>query len=42
MNAEGGDEKFKESWKKFTLPKPIKLKEITDFDDFNVPSLLGL
>lgn len=42
MNAEGGDEKFKESWKKFTLPKPIKLKEITDFDDFNVQSLLGL
>lgn len=42
MNAEGGDEKFKESWKKFTLPKPIKLREIADFDGFDVQSLLGL
>lgn len=39
--AEGGDEKFKETWKKFTLPKPIKLREITGFDDFQIEKFLG-
>lgn len=42
QNAENeGDEKFKETWKKFTLSKPIKLREIANFDDFDVTSLLG-
>jgi hypothetical protein len=39
--AEGGDEDFKESWKNFTRSKPIKLRGITDFDDFDVERLLG-
>jgi hypothetical protein len=34
--AEGGDEKFKESWKTIALSKPIRLREIADFDDFHV------
>lgn len=38
---EGGDEKFKETWKKFTLSNPIKLRDIADFDGFDVTSLLG-
>ena len=38
---EGGEEKFKETWKKFTLSKPIKLREIADFDGFDLTSLLG-
>jgi hypothetical protein len=42
MNAEGGDEKFRERWKKFTRSKPIRLTQISDFDDFNVEELLGL
>jgi hypothetical protein len=37
----GGDEKFKETWKKFALSKPIKLRDIADFDGFDVTSLLG-
>lgn len=41
-NAEGGDEKFKESWKKFSLAKPIKLREIADFDEFDLVGFLGL
>jgi len=41
QDAEGGDEKFKETWKKFTLSKPIKLREIADFDSFDPQSLLG-
>lgn len=40
-NAEGGEERFKESWKKFTLSKPIRLSEIVDFDEFEVESLVG-
>jgi hypothetical protein len=32
-NAEGGDEVFKEVWKKIKLPKPILFSEIKDFDD---------
>lgn len=42
MNSENGDEKFRESWKKFVLSKPIRLREIADFDDFDVQRLLGL
>lgn len=42
QNAEAGeDEKFKETWKKFTLSKPIKLREITDFDGFEIENMLG-
>jgi len=37
----GGDEKFKETWKKFALSKPIKLREIANFDGFDVKSILG-
>jgi hypothetical protein len=43
MNAEqDGDEKFKETWKKFALVRPIRLREVADFDDFDVESFLGL
>jgi len=38
---EGGDEKFKEAWKKFTLSKPIKLRDIADFDGFEIKNTLG-
>ncbi|WP_018993098.1 hypothetical protein [Aromatoleum toluclasticum] len=38
---EGGDENFKETWKKFSLSKPIKLRDIADFDGLDVTSLLG-
>lgn len=38
---EEGEEKFKNTWKKFTLSKPIKLRDITDFDGFDLTSLLG-
>jgi hypothetical protein len=41
QDAEGDDEIFKETWEKFTLPKPIKLREIADFDEFDVKNLLG-
>ncbi|MBK8752346.1 MAG: hypothetical protein IPL99_12180 [Candidatus Competibacteraceae bacterium] len=41
QDAEGGDEKFKETWKKFALSKSIKLRDIADFDGFDVESLLG-
>lgn len=37
----GGDEKFKETWKRFALSKPIRLRDIADFDGFDVASLLG-
>jgi len=37
----GGDEKFKETWKKFALSKPIKLGDIGYFDGFDVKRLLG-
>ena len=39
---DGGEEKFKETWKKFTLSKPIRLSEVRDFDELDVPRLLGL
>jgi hypothetical protein len=41
QDAEGGDEKFKESWKTFTLSKPIKLRKIAHFDSFDVENSLG-
>jgi hypothetical protein len=41
QEAQGGDEKFKETWKKFALSKSIKLREIANFDEFDVGSLLG-
>lgn len=34
------DAKFKKTWKTFTLSKPIKLRDIADFDGFDLPSLL--
>lgn len=40
-NATGGDEKFKENWKKITPSKPIKLMEIDDFDSLGTKRLLG-
>lgn len=40
QDAEGGDEKFKETWKTFKLLKPISLREISDFDNFDVESAL--
>ncbi|KRW70864.1 hypothetical protein AO741_06060 [Pseudomonas sp. TTU2014-105ASC] len=40
QDAEGGDEHFKETWKRFTLPKPIKLEEITDFDELYIERLI--
>jgi hypothetical protein len=39
--ADGEDEKFKESWRTFTLSKLTKLREIPDFDEFDVERLLG-
>ncbi len=42
-NAEDDEhEKFKETWKRFTLSKPILLKDITDFESFNVYRIIGL
>ena len=38
---EGGDEKLKETWKKFTLSKPIKLRDIADFDGFEIKNMPG-
>lgn len=40
QDAEGGDEHFKETWKAFTLPKAIKLKEITNFDELYIERLI--
>ena len=37
----GNDEKFREIWRSFTLPKPIRLSEISDFDYLNTESLLA-
>jgi hypothetical protein len=36
------DEKLKTTWKKFILPKPITLTDITDFDEFNVQGKLRI
>lgn len=41
-NAEqGGSEKFSETRKKFILSKPIKLRDIADFDGFDIKTMLG-
>lgn len=36
-NAEGGDEVFKEVWKSININRLIKLSEIVDFDEFEIP-----
>lgn len=41
-DAEGGDEKFKETWKKIVVAKPIKLRDVVDFDGLHADNLLGL
>lgn len=41
QNAEAGDEKFKETSKKFTLSKPFKLRGMANFEGFDVEVLLG-
>lgn len=38
---DSGDEKFRETWQTFTLSRPARLRDIADFDEFNVMSLLG-
>ncbi|MEZ4901726.1 MAG: hypothetical protein R2822_08210 [Spirosomataceae bacterium] len=35
-NAEGGDEVFKETWKKITINRLVKLAEIKDFDELDM------
>ena len=35
-NAEGGDEVFKENWKKINVVKLIKLSQIKDFDELDM------
>lgn len=42
QDAEGGGEKFKETWKKIVVEKPIKLRDIDDFDGLHADNLLGL
>jgi hypothetical protein len=37
-----GKERFMETWKKFMLPKSIKLSEIEDMDDLDVTSYLKI
>lgn len=39
-DAEAGEEKFKESWTEFLLSKPIRLREIADFDNLDVNGFL--
>lgn len=41
QDAEGGDEKFKETWTRFTAQAPIKLKDVTDFDYIHMDSVIG-
>ena len=36
-NAEGGDEVFKQGWKNININRLIKLSEIVDFDEFQIP-----
>jgi hypothetical protein len=35
-NAQGGDEVFKETWKRIIIDKPVKLSEIKDFDELDL------
>lgn len=41
QDAQGGDEKFKETWMRFTLSKPIRLRDIPKFDDLDLIRLLA-
>lgn len=41
-DREDTDARFKETWKRFTLDKPIRLQDIADFDEFNVLAAIGL
>jgi hypothetical protein len=40
--AEGGDERYKETWSKVQRPKVITLSGISGFEDFSLRSELGL
>ena len=40
--AEPGEEEYKESWTSFELPTPVRLRDISDFDEFNVLAAIGL
>ncbi len=40
LNADGGDEQFKESWTKIDVTKLINLEEIKSFDELGSESLL--
>lgn len=42
MDAQGGDERYQETWIKIVNPQPINLAKITDFDELSVVHLLGL
>ena len=42
QEAQGGDERFKESWSKIKKPKTIKLAAIENFDDLSVEQVLGI
>ena len=37
---QGTDEKFKETWRSFSYSRPITLREILDFEGFNLESIL--
>lgn len=39
-DAEGGDERFKETWQTFTLARPVYLAEVKDFDELDVVGLV--
>jgi hypothetical protein len=40
--AQGGDERFKETWREITNPKPIYLSKIVKFEGFSVATRLGV
>lgn len=42
QDAEGGDERFEETWSKIQHPKSIKLAEINDFDELSIERTLGI
>jgi hypothetical protein len=39
--SDSGGEKMKETWQNFVLSKPIKLRDIADFDELSVEGLVG-
>ena len=41
-DAQGGDERFRESWLKVPTPRRIALADIEDFDELSVERMLGL